>query len=83
MTQLTRSEVEHIVGPLDESLIIEILNKGATREELVEAFEWTYADDVLARELHREPTGRVSDLCEIISRSTVGNEEDRRTPPGD
>ena len=81
MTELSRSEIEQIAGRLDDGLVVEILETGATREELVEAMEWLYADDVLARDLHREPAGRIAALCEILSRSETAEEEDGPTPP--
>jgi len=80
MTELTREEIEHIVGSLDDSVVVEILRTGATREELVEAFEWNNADDVLARELHREPVGRIAELCEILARGQE-DEDGRGTGP--
>jgi hypothetical protein len=82
MTELTHGEIARIVGPLDDSLMVEILATGASREELVEAFDWVYADDALARDLHRQPAGRIAALCEILSRTTIAvDEDDVRSPP--
>jgi hypothetical protein len=82
MTELTSSEIERIAGRLDDSLVVEILETGATREELIEALDWIYADDVMARDLHREPAGRIAVLCEILSRTELAaDEEDGPTPP--
>lgn len=75
MTDLTRDAIEQVVGSLDDDIVAEIIATGASREELVEAFEWLYADDVMARELHREPSGRVAELCEILSRGQAGDED--------
>lgn len=65
---MTRENVIHVLGPVDETLIVEILATGASMEELEEAFVWLNADDVLARQLHRQPTGKVAELCEILER---------------
>lgn len=65
---MTREDVVHVLGPVDETLIVEILATGASIEELEEAFAWLNADDVLGRQLHRQPTGKVAELCEILER---------------
>jgi hypothetical protein len=81
MTELTSSEIGRIAGRLDDSLVVEILETGATREELIEALDWIYADDAMARDLHREPAGRIAVLCEILSRTELAADEDGPTPP--
>lgn len=65
---MTREDVIHVLGPVDESLIVEVLATGASTEELEEAFVWLNADDVLGRQLHRQPSGKVAELCEILER---------------
>lgn len=65
---MTREDVIHVLGPVDESLIVEVLATGASMEELEEAFVWLNADDVLGRQLHRQPSGKVAELCEILER---------------
>ena len=72
---MTREDVIAVLGPVDDELIVEILATNATREELEEAFVWLNADDVLGRQLHRRPTGRAAELCEILER-----EEERDQP---
>ena len=52
--------------PQSPTAQLEVLGVGATREELEEAFAWLNADDVLGRQLHRQPSGRVAELCEIL-----------------
>lgn len=63
---MTREDVIEVLGPVDDDVIVEVLAIGATREELEEAFAWLNADDVLGRQLHRQPSGRVAELCEIL-----------------
>lgn len=65
---MTREDVIHVLGPVDETLIVEILATGASTEELEEAFAWLNADDALGRQLHRQPTGKIAELCEILER---------------
>lgn len=65
---MTREDVIGVLGPVDDELIVTILGTGATREELEEAFGWLNADDVLGRQLRRQPSGKVAELCEILER---------------
>lgn len=65
---MTREDVIGVLGPVDDDVIVEILATGATKEELEEAFAWLNANDVLGPQLHRQPTGKVAELCEILER---------------
>ena len=77
MTTMTRDDVFHIVGPaVDDSVILEIVATGATREELEEAMAWLYADDAMTREAHHRPHGVVAQLCEILERPEVEVDRD-------
>ncbi len=73
---MTREDVTAVLGPVDDTVIVEVLAIGATREELEEAFAWLNADDVLGRQLRRQPSGRVAELCEMLERQQ--QEMDRR-----
>jgi hypothetical protein len=74
---MTREEVAHIVGPsMEESVILEILGTGATKEELEEAWAWAYADDAMTRSAHHQPHGIVGELCEILTRSEIENDRE-------
>lgn len=65
---MTREDVVRVLGPVDETLIVEILATEASVGELEEAFAWLNADDVLGRQLRRQPSGKVAELCEILER---------------
>lgn len=65
---MTREDVIHVLGPVDEALIVEVIATGASAEELEEAFVWLNADDAIGRQLHRQPSGKVAELCEILER---------------
>jgi hypothetical protein len=72
MTAMTREDVIHIVGPaVADSVILEILKTGATKEELEEAFAWVNADDAMTREGRHQPHGLVANLCEILDRPEI------------
>jgi len=60
---MTREDVLHVLGPVDDHLIV---------EELEEAYAWLHANDVLGPQLRRQPTGKVAELCEILE----GEEEE-------
>jgi len=76
MTQLTAGAVRRIAGPMDETRILEIINTGASEAELVEALEWLHADDAIARQVKHQPSARVSDLRDILSRHDIAIDED-------
>lgn len=75
--QMTRHEVVDIIDGVDDNLISQIIDTGATKHELFEAITWLSNDeDVLATGLDEDARGRVSQLCEILSAS-LPDEEDR------
>ncbi|SDG40765.1 hypothetical protein SAMN05216241_11119 [Limimonas halophila] len=61
---VTRSDVEQIVGKLDDTQIAEIIATKATVAELVEASQWVLTNDTPG--IHRHKSPRVNRLCEII-----------------
>ena len=74
--QMTRQDILDMVDNVDDDLIIQIIDTGATKQELLEAFTWLSGDEeVLATALDREPSGRVARLCEILSTSVLDEEE--------
>ena len=74
MTTLTRAEIQTIAGPLDDELVIQILETGATADELTEAFGW-FSDSYGMKDAgHHRPTGRVVRLCEILETAQTADE---------
>ncbi|MCL4766295.1 MAG: hypothetical protein KJZ80_08690 [Hyphomicrobiaceae bacterium] len=73
---MTREDVIGVLGPVDDNVIVEVLAIGPSTEELEEAFAWFNANDVLGRQLHRQPRGRVAELCAMLERQQ--QEPDRR-----
>lgn len=59
-------EITAILGPVDESLIAEIHQTGATGEELAEAWAWVNADEALLNEGRPHPIGRVAELVDLL-----------------
>ena len=77
MSKLTADAVRKIAGQLDENQVIEILNTGASEEELVEAFELLYADDDLSKSRHHAPDSRIALLRDILTRQETAIDEER------
>ncbi len=77
MSKLTADAVRKIAGRLDEGRLIEILKTGASEEELIEAFEWLYSDDALAKSRHHAPDSRVALVRDILNRQETAIDEER------
>ena len=64
----TAGEIVGILGPIDDALMVDILNTGATASEVLEAFTWANADDPIGTETERGPRGAVIRVYEILKR---------------
>jgi hypothetical protein len=71
----TMSEIVEIVGPLDDAVLQEILQSGATAAEVLEAFTWVSADDQIGTETEHGPRGAVLRVCEILERQQAEPDE--------
>jgi hypothetical protein len=69
---MTSDDVAAILGPVDETLVAEIIATGATQSELAEAFAWANNDEALIGEGRRLPSGRVATLIDLL----VSDEEE-------
>ena len=74
MSALTRESIEAITGSLDDELIIQIIDTGASEAELVEAFGWFQDSIGMKAAGHHRPTGLVPSLCEILETSKTPND---------
>jgi hypothetical protein len=63
---MTANEVIAVLGPVDETVIAEILKTGATAEELALAWTWIHADEALINQGRRYPSGRAAELVGIL-----------------
>jgi hypothetical protein len=72
MSQISRpataAEIIEIVGPLDDSVLMRIVETEATPTEVLEAFTWATADDQIGTELEHRPRGAVARVYEILKR---------------
>jgi hypothetical protein len=71
---LTRQQVAAALGSVDEIVPIEIIEMGATAEELAEAVAWTTNDEALINSGKPLAIGRVGRLVELLARE---NEEEQ------
>lgn len=57
---MTSDDVITILGPVDETLVADVIATGATQAELSEAFAWVNNDEALIGEGRPLPSGRVA-----------------------
>ena len=58
----TAAEIIGIVGPLDDAVLIRIVEMEATPVEVLEAFTRATADDQIGTELEHQPRGVVAQV---------------------
>jgi hypothetical protein len=58
----TAAEITEIVGPLDDAVLLRIVEPRATSAEVLEAFTWATADDQIGTELPRDVVARVYEI---------------------
>ena len=75
MKPANRTEIIDICGPLDDAVVMEILESGATAAEVLEAFTRVNADDQIGTEIERGPRAAVSRVCEILEREQPAPDE--------
>jgi hypothetical protein len=67
MPALTHEDVRVVLGPVDDSLVAEIVATDASPEELAEAYAWVTNDEALmniGRPLASSRVGRLIDILE-------------------
>lgn len=68
MNALARSDVTTALGEMDDVVVTEILDIGATPEELAEAQAWLTNDEAMMNSGRPLPAGRVGRLVEVLTR---------------
>lgn len=64
---MSSAEVTAILGPIDETLVAEIISTGATKDELAQAWCWQNCDDALIKAGRPLPSGKVAELADLLS----------------
>jgi hypothetical protein len=73
----TVAEIIEIVGPLDDAVLMRIVETEATPAEVLEAFTWETADDQIGTELEHRPSGSVARVYDILKREEPEPDERR------
>jgi hypothetical protein len=76
MAPLTRKEITDITGPLDDELVLRIVDSGASLADLVEAHGWFVDSRAMGKARHHRPAGNVAELCEILEQGWVPREQE-------
>lgn len=63
----TAGEILAICGHIEDQAVLDIIATGATADEVLEAHTWLMADDRLGPELRRRPSGRVGQVCDVLT----------------
>lgn len=66
MATMTREDVRAVLGPVEDSLAMQILNTGASLEELAEAHAWITNDEAPMNAVRPLASGRVNLLIDIL-----------------
>lgn len=64
---MTSEDVVALLGPIDETMIADVIATGATAGELAEAWAWINSEEALVSEGRRPPTGKVAELVDLLS----------------
>jgi hypothetical protein len=64
----TTAEIIEVVGPLDDAVLMRIVETEATPAEVLEAFAWATPDDQIGTELEHGPRGGVARVYDILKR---------------
>ncbi|OIQ76726.1 hypothetical protein GALL_415910 [mine drainage metagenome] len=62
----TASEIREIVGPLEDEVVVKILDIGATASEVLDAYTWFRSDERRERLLEHELHGRTARVFEVL-----------------
>jgi hypothetical protein len=79
MTTLTHEDIESALGSVEDHYAAQILETGATLDELAQAQAWLVDDDAMISAGQPMPAGRVGQLVDIMRRA----EESRLSDPAE
>ena len=71
----TAAEIIEIVGPLDDAVLMRILETQAARAEVLEVFTWASADDQIGTELEHGLRVVVARVYDILKREELEPDE--------
>ncbi|MDX1779878.1 MAG: hypothetical protein R3256_01035 [Thalassovita sp.] len=74
---ITHDEVKRLFGDINDHMIVEIMNSGATASELNEVVAHLAQETDVMGELERPLTGRALQIYNLLRRADEAWEEDR------
>ena len=80
MATLMRDDVRAVLGPVDDSLVAEILGTDASREELIEAYAWFNNDETMMNAGRPLASGQVGQLIDILEAAEEDEDEPSVSP---
>jgi hypothetical protein len=66
----------------DETLIVRIMETGASKQDIAEAVGWLTNDDVMAAARRHRPTGLADKVFEILDAARIDDRDAPRETPG-
>lgn len=72
---MRHDDITAILGPVDEALVAQIIQTGASADELAQAWAWLNADEALVNEGRKLPKGRVAELISLLEAARLDPEE--------
>jgi hypothetical protein len=66
MAPLTRDDIVGILKPAEDTVVVQILATGATKEEFAETYAWMQSDEALINVGRSLPSGRVGQIVTIL-----------------
>ncbi|MBB4320504.1 putative membrane protein [Agrobacterium tumefaciens] len=67
-------DITAILGPVDDDLVAQIYQTGASHGELSEAWAWLNADEALANQGRSPPSGKVAELIALIEAAELDDD---------
>ena len=81
VSQLTRDDVAHLIGDLDDSVIAAIIATGATYIEIEQALKWVGAGPEEPRLNAHGLTPTAELVCDILLATSEFGDDDARASP--
>lgn len=72
----TAAEITAILGPIDETLLVDIQRTGASAAEVLEAFARLEEDDAVGPVARRAPTPAVVEVMAVLQAAEMGPDRD-------
>lgn len=72
----TAEEISAILGPIDETLLIEVRRTGASAAEVLEAFARLEEDDAVGPVARRAPAAKVVEVMAVLEAAEMGPDRD-------